>query len=146
MACGQVQARAQLFVVGERPPDNSPDPGVMALVWNPSPDTRATGYFLCWGLASSDCTNFLDVGNVTNATVAGLVPNIGYYFTIVTYDAAGDQSPPSNQITATVTPANPVVTTWPTASAITYGQTLAASTLSGGSATPAGTFPQGQAR
>jgi hypothetical protein len=33
-----------------------------------------------------------------------------------------------------------VVTTWPTASAINYGQTLAASTLSGGSATPAGSF------
>src|SRR5262249_484244 len=31
-------------------------------------------------------------------------------------------------------------TTWPTASAITYGQTLAASTLSGGSASPAGSF------
>jgi hypothetical protein len=32
------------------------------------------------------------------------------------------------------------VTTWPTASAITYGQTLASSTLSGGSATPSGSF------
>ena len=32
------------------------------------------------------------------------------------------------------------VTLWPTASPITYGQTLASSTLSGGSATPAGTF------
>jgi hypothetical protein len=41
---------------------------------------------------------------------------------------------------ADITAANPVVTTWPTASAITYGQTLAASTLSGGSATPAGSF------
>ena len=112
----------------------------MALAWDPSPDPRATGYFLCWGLDSSDCTNFLDVGNVTNATVAGMVPSVGYYFTVVTYDAAGDQAPPSNQITATITPANPVVTVWPTASAITYGQTLAASTLSGGSATPAGTF------
>jgi hypothetical protein len=32
------------------------------------------------------------------------------------------------------------VTTWPTASTITYGQTLASSTLSGGEATPAGSF------
>ena len=140
LGCGQIASYAQLFLVGERSPNNSPDPGAVALGWNPSPDPRATGYFLCWGLASTDCTNFLDVGNVTNVTVAGLVPNVGYYFTIVTYDAAGDQSPPSNQITATITPADPVVTTWPKASAITYGQTLAASTLSGGSATPAGTF------
>jgi len=32
------------------------------------------------------------------------------------------------------------VTAWPTATAITFGQTLAASTLSGGTSTPAGTF------
>jgi hypothetical protein len=140
IACAQVQAHAQLFLVAGRSATNSPDPGLVALVWNPSPDPRATGYFLCWGLDSSACTNFLDAGNVTDVTVAGMVPNVGYYFTIVTYDAAGDRSPPSNQITATVPPANPVVTTWPVASAITYGQTLAASSLSGGSATPAGTF------
>ena len=40
---------------------------------------------------------------------------------------------------ANITPADAVVA-WPTASAITYGQTLAASTLSGRSATPAGSF------
>ena len=34
----------------------------------------------------------------------------------------------------------PTVTTWPTASAITFGQTLAASTLTGGTASVAGTF------
>ena len=39
----------------------------------------------------------------------------------------------------TVNKANAVIT-WPTASSLTYGQTLAASTLSGGSATPTGTF------
>src|ERR1035441_7624253 len=140
MSFGQFSSRAQLFLVAGRSATNSPDPGLVALGWNASPDTRATGYFLGWGLASGVCTNLLDAGNSTSATVAGMVPNMGYYFTIVTYDAAGDQSPPSNQITATITPADPVVTAWPTASAITYGQTLAASTLSGGSATPAGTF------
>jgi len=36
--------------------------------------------------------------------------------------------------------ADPTVTTWPTATGIAYGQTLASSTLSGGSATPAGSF------
>lgn len=46
----------------------------------------------------------------------------------------------SSAISQTVSKANPVVTAWPTASAIAYGQTLASSTLSGGSATPAGSF------
>jgi hypothetical protein len=40
----------------------------------------------------------------------------------------------------TVNKATPSVTTWPTASSITYGQTLASSTLSGGQSTPAGSF------
>jgi hypothetical protein len=42
--------------------------------------------------------------------------------------------------TLTVNKASPSVTTWPTASSITYGQTLASSTLSGGASTPAGSF------
>jgi YVTN family beta-propeller protein len=46
--------------------------------------------------------------------------------------ATSTVSLPVNKATATIT--------WPTASAITYGQTLASSTLSGGSSTPAGAF------
>ncbi|MEI6676812.1 MAG: Ig-like domain-containing protein, partial [Verrucomicrobiota bacterium] len=46
----------------------------------------------------------------------------------------------SGTASVTVNKATPSVTAWPTASAITYGQTLASSTLSGGSATPAGSF------
>src|SRR5258705_307406 len=42
--------------------------------------------------------------------------------------------------TLTVMKADPSVTAWPTASAILCGQPLTASTLTGGSATPAGTF------
>ncbi|HET9099476.1 MAG TPA: hypothetical protein VFN62_03720, partial [Acidobacteriaceae bacterium] len=41
---------------------------------------------------------------------------------------------------ATVNQGTPTVTAWPTASAITYGQSLASSTLSGGSASVSGTF------
>ena len=42
--------------------------------------------------------------------------------------------------TITVSKATPIVTTWPTASPITYGQTLASSTLSGGTASVPGGF------
>jgi hypothetical protein len=51
-----------------------------------------------------------------------------------------DYNTASSTVSVTVNKADPVVTTWPTASAITYGQTLAAATLGGGSASPAGTF------
>jgi hypothetical protein len=98
MACAQIQAPAQLFLAAERSATNSPDPGVVALGWNPSPDTRATGYFLCWGFASGACTNLLDAGNSTSAIIAGLATNVTYFFTVVTYDAASNESPPSNEI------------------------------------------------
>ena len=43
-------------------------------------------------------------------------------------------------ITQTVTQGVPQVVTWPTAGTISYGQTLASSTLTGGSVTPTGAF------
>jgi hypothetical protein len=46
----------------------------------------------------------------------------------------------SASVTLTVDKNTSAVTAWPTASAITYGQTLASSTLSGGLASTAGTF------
>ncbi|HET7103064.1 MAG TPA: Ig-like domain-containing protein, partial [Terracidiphilus sp.] len=46
----------------------------------------------------------------------------------------------SDPLTQTVNRATPTVTSWPTASSITYGQTLASSTLSGGSASVPGSF------
>jgi hypothetical protein len=107
MAFAQVPLRAQLFLVAGRSDTNSPDPGLVALAWNPSPDPNATGYYLCWGLASGLCTNLLDAGNSTSVTVAGLATNVTYYFTIVTYDAAGDESPPSNEITYAVPVGSP---------------------------------------
>jgi len=55
-------------------------------------------------------------------------------------DTNYDISAASAPATVTITKADPTVTAWPTATAITYGQTLASSTLSGGTSTPSGTF------
>ena len=51
-----------------------------------------------------------------------------------------DYSTLAGTTSVTVNKATPSVTNWPTASSITYGQTLASSTLSGGASTPAGSF------
>jgi hypothetical protein len=83
---------------------------------------------------------------LTAAAGAFAAPNAGTGQTVLVSGLtlsgmdAGNYALMQPTLTATITPADPVVTTWPTASAITYGQTLAASTLSGGSATPAGSF------
>ena len=51
-----------------------------------------------------------------------------------------DYNTVTGSVTVTVNKATPTVTAWPTASAITYGQTLSSSTLTGGTASVAGTF------
>jgi hypothetical protein len=53
---------------------------------------------------------------------------------------AGNYNTVAGAVNVAVGKANPTVTAWPTASSITYGQTLSSATLSGGQATPAGTF------
>ena len=115
IACGQVGVRAQLFLSGQNPASTSADL-MVTLAWDPCPCPDVNGYFLCWGLASGACTNFLDVGNVTNATIAGLVSNVDYYFTAVSYDVEGNQSLPSSEIRYSPSLANPTVTAWPVAS------------------------------
>ena len=84
--------------------------------------------------------------NTAGAAGAFTDPNVGTNKTVsvsgltLSGAAAGNYNLTPLSLTASITPADPTVTAWPTASAITYGQTLAASTLSGGSATPPGSF------
>jgi Tfp pilus assembly protein PilE len=72
----------------------------------------------------------------------GTIPNAGTYYASVIFTPAIPAS--YNSVTDTVavlvSKAAPSVTAWPSASGITYGQKLSASTLSSGSATPGGTF------
>jgi hypothetical protein len=51
-----------------------------------------------------------------------------------------DYSAVTSTVSVTVNKATPSVSTWPTAGSITYGQTLASSTLTGGSGSVAGSF------
>ena len=74
------------------------------------------------------------------ATTATTESPIGTYPITVSGGVSGNYTFTSVAGTLTITKADPTVSTWPTASAITYGQTLASSTLTGGSASVAGTF------
>jgi hypothetical protein len=70
------------------------------------------------------------------------VLNAGTHSVAVTFtpDDTATYNPVSGSVSVTVAKATPVVTAWPTASSIDYGQHLGASTLSGGTATPEGMF------
>ena len=83
-------------------------------------------------------TRMLSGGTATYSTSA---LSLGDHSITAEYGGDGDYgASTSNPLTQAVNKATPNVTTWPTATAITYGQTLASSTLSGGAATPTGSF------
>jgi uncharacterized repeat protein (TIGR02543 family) len=74
----------------------------------------------------------------TNYSLTGaMAANAGNY-TVVVSNSIGSVT--SSVVVLTVTRATPTVSPWPTASGITYGQTLASSTLSGGVASVGGIF------
>jgi hypothetical protein len=87
---------------------NSFAPSLAAsLAWDPSPDITVVGYFLCWGTASGQCTNQLDAGSATSATVLGFITNTVYYFNVVAYNAIGQQADPSNEVQYLITGSSP---------------------------------------
>src|SRR5262249_51830567 len=82
---------------------NSSVAGFVANVgWDPSPDSTVVGYFLCWGTASGQCTNRLDAGKTTSATVGGFTTSTTYYFNVVAYNGIGQQADPSNEVQCSI--------------------------------------------
>jgi hypothetical protein len=75
----------------------------LGLAWDPSPDITVVGYFLCWGTSRGQCTNQLDVGNQTSATVGGFTTSTIYYFDVVAYNGIGLQADPSNEVQYSIT-------------------------------------------
>lgn len=110
------------------------------LTWDPSSAPDVAGYKMYFGTQSQDYTNVVAVGNTTNATISGLVAGTTYYFAATTVDSDGDESDFSNEAIYTVPLVVPMIMTLPTAGAITYGQTLASSSLTGGEASTDGSF------
>src|SRR6266481_7779941 len=74
----------------------------VTLVWNPSPGTNVAGYNVYYGVASRTYTNKVNVGNVTNATISGLIVGTTYYFAVTAYDTYGLESDYSTEISYTV--------------------------------------------
>ena len=73
--------------------------GDVELGWSPSSDARVTGYNLYYGLNSGDYTWGVNARANLTVKVAGLTPGLVYYFAVTAYDANGDQSWFSNEIT-----------------------------------------------
>jgi hypothetical protein len=72
--------------------------GHVTLAWEPSSDTNVVGYNIYYGVASHTYPNMINVGNVTNTTISGLVGGTVYYFAVTAYDGFGDESDFSDEI------------------------------------------------
>lgn len=75
------------------------------LAWNPSLDVNVAGYKIYYGVASQTYTNWVDVGNVTNVVINGLMAGNTYYFAATTYDVSGVESDFSNEAVYALTAA-----------------------------------------
>jgi len=75
----------------------------------------------------------------TNGATIPTVTNSGYSVTFTPTDA-DNYNTTTGTVSVTVNKADPSITKWPTAAAITYSAALSESTLSGGASSPNGTF------
>ncbi|HUC86035.1 MAG TPA: fibronectin type III domain-containing protein, partial [Candidatus Acidoferrales bacterium] len=74
----------------------------VSLAWNPSTSYNVSGYKIYYGTISQDYTTNIVAGDVTNATINGLVAGTTYYFAATCYDALGDESGFSQEISWTI--------------------------------------------
>ena len=71
----------------------------VSFAWNPSAGTNIAGYKIHYGTSSRSYTNSVAVGNVTNATISGLVGGFTYYFAATAIDLFGLESNYSSEAT-----------------------------------------------
>jgi hypothetical protein len=81
----------------------------------------------------------VNAGSGSSLAVTGASPMTTYNYRIRATSPTSTSG--NSSIQSVTTPkSDPVITAWPTAAAISYGQALSAATLSGGASTPTGTF------
>ncbi len=73
----------------------------LTLAWNPAEDQTVKGYGVYYGPASQPATNHIDAGTNLTVTLFNLLADISYRFYAVSYDAAGNESVPSNELLVT---------------------------------------------
>jgi hypothetical protein len=81
----------------------------VTLAWDASPDPSVVGYYMNYGLVSGTYSSIVDLGNTTSVSIPGLVEGTTYFFSATAYDALGQRSDFSNEITYTIPGGPPIV-------------------------------------
>jgi hypothetical protein len=71
----------------------------ITLAWDSNVEPDVAGYIVYYGTRSGDYDFDVDVGDYDSITISGLVEDVMYYFTVTAYDAEGNESDFSEEIT-----------------------------------------------
>ncbi len=74
----------------------------VTLAWDAIPGDHIAGYRLYYGVAHRTYTNLLAIGNLTRATIPGLVEGTTYFFAVTATDTSGVESGFSSEISYAV--------------------------------------------
>jgi hypothetical protein len=85
--------------------------GEAVLEWDPNPEPEVTGYRIHYGTESGAYVTTKDAGKVTTTKIEGLTAGTLYFFVATAYDAEGNESPPSNEVSYTP-PLSPLTLTY----------------------------------
>ena len=76
--------------------------GNIILDWTASASPNAAGYYVYYGTTSGIYSYKVDAGNVTSVTISNLACGVTYYFAATAYDANGDESQFSGEVSFVV--------------------------------------------
>ena len=78
----------------------------VTLAWDANTEPDLAGYRVHYGTASGSYTTCVDVHKVTTSSIGTLAAGQTYYFAVTAYDASGNESGYSNQVSYSVAAAN----------------------------------------
>jgi len=76
---------------------SAPATYTLLLAWDASPSPGGVKYNLYYGTVSGVYPNVMNLNNVTNATVPGLIVGVTYYFAVTSVDTNAEESAYSNE-------------------------------------------------
>ncbi len=84
--------------------------------WDANPETNIAGYRLYYGSSSGNYTQSVDVGKVTQATIASLTPGATYYAAVTAYNTSAVEGAKSAEVVFTAAAATSSTSSKPSVS------------------------------